>query len=167
MKVVIRDVAPPDYEAVMALNQQGIPQVNLLTAESVQWFAQNAAWFRVAVWQGNLEGVLIAVTADCGYQSQYFKWFAERYADFLYIDRVVVAEWARGQRIAWRLLEDVEQQARDLSLPLVSDVYSRPPNEISLVLHKRFGFRLVGHHWVADETKEVAKFEKLLEDKHG
>jgi len=167
MKVVIRDVTTADYGAVSALNQQGLPQVNQLPVESVRWFAQNAACFRVAEMQGKLVGVLIAVTATCGYQSQYFLWFAERYAEFLYIDRIVVAEQARGQRIAWQLYEDVERCARKLSLPWVADVYSNPPNDVSLTFHKRFGFCRVGRQWVENNTKEVAKFEKPLDGSAG
>ncbi len=160
MEIVIRDVDAADYLAVMALNQQGIPQVNGLTLESVRWFARNAVYFRVAEAQEKLAGFLIAITADCDYPSQYFQWFTERYTRFLYIDRVVVAEWARGQRIAWRLYKDVERRAHELILPLVTDVYSNPANDISLTFHKNYGFRIVGNQWVENGTKEVAKFEK-------
>ncbi len=160
MEIVIRDVDAVDYSAVMALNQQGIPQVNRLTLETVRWFARNAVYFRVAEAQEKLTGFLIAITADCSYQSQYFQWFTERYTRFLYIDRVVVAEWARGQRVAWKLYKDVEQRAQELSLPLVTDVYSNPANDISLMFHKNYGFRIVGNQWVENGTKEVAKFEK-------
>jgi predicted GNAT superfamily acetyltransferase len=158
--IQIREVTDDDFPQILKLNQGAVPQVNAVDLDALRWFEQEAAYFRVAKAGGGLAGFLIAVAHDSGYASKYFRWFCERYDRFIYVDRVVVAESARGKRIAWRLFEDVERVAGERACPLVSDVYSRPPNQISLAFHDKYGFLTVGAQQVDDGAREVAKFLK-------
>lgn len=158
MEIQIRTFTEDDLADILALNQGALLQVSPLDSQGIKWFAETAAYFRVAESKGKIAGFLIAVAHNSDYQSIYFQWFCERYPTFLYIDRVIVAEWARGKRVAWRLFEDVERFAASSGYPLTSDVYSRPPNEISLAFHQKYGFELVGTQPVEGEAKEVAKF---------
>jgi predicted GNAT superfamily acetyltransferase len=127
----------------------------------LEWFSEKAAYFQVIEADGRMAGFLIAVAHDSGYESQYFQWFRDRYERFLYIDRVIVAPWAKRRRLAWLMVEKVDQFAREKDIPLVSDVYSHPPNEPSLAFHRKFGFEQVGVQRVAGGTKKVAKFLKM------
>ena len=158
MRIRIRDVTVDDFPEILKLNQSALPQVSPVDMDALRWFEQKAAYFRIAQADGRLIGFLIAVTQDSGYPSKYFRWFCDRYDRFLYIDRVIVAEWARGKRVAWRLFEDVERFALERSYPLASDVYSHPPNQISLSLHDRYGFQRVGLQQVDGGAREVTKF---------
>jgi len=158
--IQIRAVTDGDLPEILRLNQQAVPQVSPVGRDALRWFEQRAAYFRVAEADVNLAGFLIAVAHDSGYPSKYFNWFCDRYDRFLYTDRVIVAEWARGKRVAWRLFEDVERFASERSYPLASDVYSHPPNQISLTFHDRYGFQRVGTQQVDGGAKEVAKFMK-------
>lgn len=162
MNIQIRNVTVGDLSEILKLNQHAVPHVSPMDMDTLRWFEQNATYFRIAQADGSLIGFLIAVTQDSGYPSKYFRWFCDRYDRFLYIDRVIVAEWARGKRVAWRLYEDVERFASDRSYPLTSDVYSRPPNEISLTFHDRYGFQRVGSQQIDGGAKEVAKFIKEI-----
>ncbi|MBS1251048.1 MAG: hypothetical protein MAG451_00077 [Anaerolineales bacterium] len=160
MNVHIRNATREDFPEVLSLNEQALPQVNKLDLPKLTWCAHSAAYFRVAEANGKVAGTLIAIAHDSGYKSEYLQWFRERHSDFIYIDRVIVAEWARRKRIAWRLYEDLEQCASETSCALTADVYSNPPNDISLSFHRKYGFRLVGKQLVENGTREVAKFLK-------
>jgi predicted GNAT superfamily acetyltransferase len=160
VNIRIRDVTDDDFPVILKLNQAAVPQVNAVDTDALRWFEQEATYFRVAEAGGHLVGFLIAVAHDSGYASKYFGWFCDRYDRFVYVDRVIVAESARGKRIAWNLFEDVERVAGERGYLLVSDVYSRPPNQISLSFHDKYGFQRVGSQQVDDGAREVAKFLK-------
>jgi predicted GNAT superfamily acetyltransferase len=160
MEIQVRPFTEDDLADILALNLGALSQVSPLDSQGIKWFAETTAYFRVAESKGKVAGFLIAVDHDSNYQSIYFQWFNERYPAFLYIDRVIVAEWARGKRVAWRLFEDVERFAASSGYPLTSDAYSRPPNEISLAFHQKYGFELVGTQSVEGGAKEVTKFYK-------
>ena len=148
VNIQIRDVAVDDFPEILKLNQGALPQVSPMDLDALGWFEQKAAYFRVAEADGNLVGFLIAVAHDGGYPSKFFGWFCSRYDKFIYVDRVIVTESARGKRVAWRLFEDVERAAAERAFLLASDVYSRPPNQISLSFHDKYGFRRVGSQWL-------------------
>lgn len=160
MHIEIRDVARDDFSEILNLNKHAIPQVNHVDEDKLDWFMQVAPYFRVAVADDKVAGFLIAIAEDCTYPSQYFQWFCDRYDRFIYVDRIIVADWARGKRIGWRLYEDLEQFAISYAYPLTADVYCQPPNEISLTFHEKYGFEVVGTQSVENETKEVTKFLK-------
>ncbi len=70
---------------------------------------------------------------------------AQRYDDFLYVDRVVVAPEFRGRKFADRFYDDLESFARDRGVSRITcEVNAEPPNPVSLRFHERRGFREVG-----------------------
>jgi len=95
--------------------------------------------------------VVLSDTAD--YDSDFYRWFTERYENFLYIDRIVVADWARGQGIAKQLYQTIEQVAQAKQMAIVADVYSEPPNIASLHLHLKMGFQSVGAQYFPIEIR--------------
>ena len=160
MELQIRDVDHQILSEVLNLNEQAVPAVNSLEMETIAWFAQTATYFRVAEIADHLAGFLIAIAPDTDYPSHYFAWFCQHYTKFFYIDRVVVADWARRRGVGWALYEDIEQYAGESSYSLAADVYSQPPNDISLAFHRRYGFEKVGSQLVEQDGKTVVKFLK-------
>jgi len=160
MALHLRDVSAGDLPAILELNEQAIPYVNHLDLAEMQWFAEVAAYFRIAECNGSLAGLLIAITPETDYPSQYFAWFCQRYTQFIYVDRIVVAGWARRRGVARALYRDVERYAYEQSYLLTVDVYSQPPNDISLAFHRNYGFEEIGSQEVEHGTKIAAKFLK-------
>lgn len=160
MNLLIRDVTGNDLAEVLRLNEAAVPYVNNVDPAKMAWFSQAAAYFRVAESEGKVAGFLIAIAAGTDYPSQYFDWFCQRYTNFIYIDRIVIAEWAQRQGVGFALYRDLEQYAFALAWILASDVYSDPPNEVSLAFHARYGFAEVGRQSVENGTKVVTKFLK-------
>ncbi len=160
MNLLIRDVTGNDLAEVLRLNEAAIPYVNSVDPTKMVWFSQAAAYFRVAEIEERVAGFLIAIAAGTDYPSQYFDWFCQRYTNFIYIDRIVIAKWAQRQGVGFALYRNLEQYAFASAWILASDVYSDPPNEVSLAFHARYGFAEVGRQLVENGTKVVTKFLK-------
>jgi hypothetical protein len=87
------------------------------------------------------------------YDGTNFAWFGERYDDFLYVDRVVVAPDFRGLKLADRFYDDLEAFARARGVSRITcEVNAEPPNPVSLRFHERRGFREVGQVPYAGKT---------------
>ena len=83
----------------------------------------------------------MAIRSDAVRDSVNFLWFKERYANFIYVDRVVVAADARRMGVASRLYDDVEDHARASDAPLITcEINLRPPNPDSIAFHDRHDF---------------------------
>lgn len=94
-----------------------------------------------------LAGFCLVLGPDADYGSVNYGWFAARYHDFIYLDRVVVVpeQWGRG--IGRSLYEEVERLAAErhpAATKFTLEVNLRPRNEASLRFHHRLGFREVG-----------------------
>jgi predicted GNAT superfamily acetyltransferase len=154
----LRDVAPGDLPRVHELNQAAQPHVNGVPPERIAWFAEVADYFRVAETDGVVAGFLIAVRPDSPYDCENLAWFRARHADFLYIDRVVVAEEARGLGLGRRLYDDLSGFAARSARRLACEVNLRPRNDGSLRFHAALGFRAVG----TQDTEGGAKTVQLM-----
>lgn len=153
----IRTVGAGDLARVEVLNAAAIPHVNGIPWDLFERFRRQAAYFRVAEREAEILGFLVALTPEAEYHSPNFRWFQERYESFLYIDRIVVDEGARGSGLGTLFYRDLEEVARERGIPrLTCEVNLRPPNEGSMRFHERFGFEVVGRQETEDGAKEVA-----------
>jgi uncharacterized protein len=107
---------------------------------------------------------LIALDHTAPYQNPNFAWFKSTYQTFVYIDRVIVAESARGQGIARLLYEDLFAAAHNAGVPqIVCEVNSKPPNPASDAFHLAMGFEKVGQAVLYNGAKTVNYFAKNLD----
>ncbi len=142
--VRIRDVTDADLAAVLAINERSIPAMNSLTHERLRWFVRQAVYFRVAVAGQEIAGFLICLAPDAPYGSANFRWFSQRYDDFLYVDRVAVSASYRRRGVADALYRDAAASVGRPYRLLAAEVNLRPPNDGSLRFHERLGFEPVG-----------------------
>jgi predicted GNAT superfamily acetyltransferase len=152
-----------DAKLLLEINNAAVPSVNELTLTKAEWKIAHLVTPGLALLDGKPAGVVAVFGDDSGYDSDYFRWFSARYENFLYIDRVIVADWARGQGVARALYEAVDRVAQERRLAIVADVYSQPPNEPSLALHRALGYQEVGSQYFPDIRKLCAKFMKYAE----
>ena len=90
-------------------------------------------------------GFLITFIPTSSYDSPNFVWFVERMANFVYVDRIVVAAHAREQGLARRFYEGLFASAQAEGYEqVVCEVNSDPPNPISDQFHAALGFTPVG-----------------------
>jgi predicted GNAT superfamily acetyltransferase len=144
---VIRDARPADFPAIVALNAHSEQYLSPMSAARLAQLHAWAAYHRVAQIDGEVVAFLLAFREGADYDSPNYRWFKERYAPFVYIDRVAVAGLHRRKGLAAALYEDVFAFARQYGVATVTCEFDvEPLNEISRRFHAGFGFREVGTH---------------------
>lgn len=158
--VVLRPLTPQDHAFVLALNEADVALLSPLDEVSLRALQARADRCDVVEVDGQRAGFLVTVPPGTDYASENYRWHGERFgADFLYLDRVVLAPAFRGRGLAGAVYDQVEDDARPRDR-LVLEVNLDPPNEPSLRFHARRGFVEVGHrgepgHVVALLAKEL------------
>jgi predicted GNAT superfamily acetyltransferase len=157
----ILDIEQSDFDDVLALNDESIPHVNQIGIEELRWFCDNAAFVRVASIDGRFAGFLIGLRPETEYASENYRWFCENYDDFAYVDRIAVSKWARRRGVAESLYAAFASSQPDAPV-MTCEVNIRPPNDASMLYHKRLGFFQIGSQETGGGEKEVALLEKVL-----
>jgi predicted GNAT superfamily acetyltransferase len=153
----IRDARAADFDPILALNEASVSLLSPLSPERLTDLHAQAALHRVVEREGEVIGFLLAFREGAAYDSPNYRWFAERYPRFLYVDRVVVADAARGHGVGALLYRDMFEFAAASAAGLVTCEFDvDPPNPASERFHARFGFHEVGRQWVADGRKQVS-----------
>lgn len=129
--------------AVLALNAREEEATSPLDAARL---ARLVAAARHAVAVTGPEGVaafLLGFGPGADYDSPNYRWIARHLSSFAYIDRVVVAPFARGRGLARALYADFAASCPDLG-PLACEVNLVPPNPGSDAFHAALGFVEIG-----------------------
>jgi len=151
MSIIIRDVREHELDLVLALNNAAGPGILPMDSAKLRFFWEHADYFRVAEKDGLMAGFLVALSHQAPHDSSNFLWFRERYPEFLYVDRIVVASSRRGAGVGRVFYGDV-QSFSEVRVPrLCAEVFLEGSNHPALLFHGSFGFREVGQH-VMDET---------------
>jgi predicted GNAT superfamily acetyltransferase len=162
MSIVIRDVREHELDQVLALNNAAGPGILPMDAGKLRFFWENADYFRVAEQDGLLAGFLVAVGQDAPHDSPNFLWFRERYPEFLYIDRIVIASTRRGAGAGRVFYGDVQSFAEVRVPRLCAEVFLEGSNHPALLFHGSFGFREVGQHVMPGPALRASMLVKEL-----
>jgi predicted GNAT superfamily acetyltransferase len=155
-KIKIRNVRRDDLKHLLELNQSNLPHVGSITHSDMERLHSQAIYFRVAEFNGQTAGFLIAFDPEADYTSLNFLWFKKRYPAFVYIDRIIITDAARRKGMAYSLYRDLEHFAAERKIPIMACEYNlRPKNDISRQFHQRYGFNEVG-------TQETENGEKTV-----
>src|SRR3546814_20367691 len=95
MSSLIRDVSEHELDALLTLNNAASRRILPMDRDQLAFFFECAAYFRVAVIDGALAGFLIALTEDANHESDNFNGFKQRFARFLYLDRLMIPKSQR------------------------------------------------------------------------
>lgn len=158
--MIIRPVTEEDFGGIIRINTEAEQFLNSqasLTVSELRRLSAIAAYFKVACLDDVVAGFLVAVRSDIAHDDPNFRWFAARYPEFLYIDRIIVDARARGRGVGRALYTDLFTAARELgATTLACEIDCDPPNHASTKFHAGFGFREVGRHEVDDGKKTVS-----------
>ena len=146
MSIVIRDVREHELDSVLALNNNAGSAILPLDNARLRHFYEHAEYFRVAERDGNLAGFLVGFGSASRHDSSNFAWFRERYPDFFYIDRIVVASRRRGGGVGRAFYADVQSYAELRYPQLACEVFMAHDAAAALLFHGSFGFREVGQN---------------------
>jgi predicted GNAT superfamily acetyltransferase len=162
MTIAIRDVREHELDSVLALNNAAGTTILALDAARIRWFYDNAEYFRVAEASGHLAGFLIALGPQVDYDSPNYRWFAEHYPEFLYIDRIVVAKPYRGLGLGRIFYADVTSFAEVRCPVLACEVFLEPRDDVSVLFHGTYGFHEVGQQLMPVVNRRVSLLAKDL-----
>lgn len=119
--------------------------------------AQMSSYRKVAVADGRVAAFLLAMREAAPYLNDNYAWFAARFPQFIYVDRIVVGAEFAGMKIGSRLYDDLFGYARSQGIKAITCEYNlQPPNPASQRFHEKFGFKELGRQWVAHGTKLVS-----------
>lgn len=145
--MLIRDYRPSDLEAVHTINEAEVPAVGSVTPDQLAHIAAESSVALVAEIDGTVAGFCLVLAPGADYGSTNYAWFAERYDEFVYLDRVAISPSFQRRGLGRALYAEVERvvperypAARDFLL----EVNLRPRNDQSLAFHAGLGFVEVG-----------------------
>lgn len=150
MAIVTRDVCDSDLPSVLALNNSAGPGIIPIDPQRLLKLFEVARYFRVSEVDGQLAGFLIGLTREADYDSPNFHWFREHYEEFVYIDRVVVADAYRRHGIGRVLYADVLSFAELRTPWLTCEVFVDPRDDVALVFFGTQGFEEAGTQRLAN-----------------
>ena len=144
LSVDIRPWTEGDLATLLAMNNASVPAVSGLNASELQRLLEQSSPTLVAVVNSQAVGFVECLGPGLEYTSENYRWFSARYPSFAYVDRVVVAEHHRGQRVGQALYEALDHRAPADVPVILCEVNLDPPNPGSLRFHARLGFEEVG-----------------------
>lgn len=138
----LRPIGAGDHAWVLALNTIFETEISPLTEESLRALLDTAFMARAVAAKS---GFMLAMDERASYESANYLWFKRRYPRFVYVDRVVIADHARGRGLADALYGVLIEKARAAGQSrIVCEVNFQPPNPASDAFRARMGFREVG-----------------------
>jgi predicted GNAT superfamily acetyltransferase len=146
---------PADYPSILALNQTALPAVSPLNEPDLIDLHQQSVQLTVARAGDEMAGFMLILKEGANYGSPNYRYFADRYDVFHYVDRIVVNADFRRQGVGATLYRSLFEAATDA--PRVTcEVNVRPPNPGSLAFHESLGFVVVGEQDTDGGKKRVA-----------
>lgn len=161
MPVLVRPLEDVDLDAAVRLNNAAVPAVPVVDRPAMSELVVLASFAVVAEeTPGAPLGLLLGMDPGLDYDSENYRWFSGRGDDFLYVDRIVVDEHARGAGIGQHLYAAAFARARQAGRARVAcEVNLRPENPGSLRFHERLGFERVGEQETKGGSVRVALLE--------
>lgn len=162
LPVELSAVTDADLDELVALNQANVPHVGALDRSRLERIVEECSLALAArdphgSPAGRLVGMVLVLGPGAAYDSPNYRWFAERYPAFRYVDRIAVAEGGVRRGLGRRLYRAVFDHARAAGAPVVcAEVNLDPPNPVSVGFHTALGFAEVGQQDTYDGTVRVS-----------
>jgi len=152
-----RSAIPADFEAILALNEESVHFLSPLDRERLVALHAESALHRVLLRDDAIVAFILAFREGAAYDSVNYRWFAQRYPSFLYIDRVVVSQSLQAGGAGTLLYRDAFNFAAAAAVPILACEFDvAPPNPVSEKFHAKFGFREVGRQTAGQGKKMVS-----------
>jgi hypothetical protein len=139
----IRAYRPDDLEVVHTINEAEVPAVGSVRPDELAHIAAESSIALVAELDGQVAGFCLVLPPGADYGSSNYAWFAERYDDFVYLDRVAISPAFQRRGVGRALYAEVERlvpDRRPSARHFLLEVNLRPRNDRSLAFHAGLGF---------------------------
>jgi len=131
---------------VLELNEANVPAVGSLDLERLAAIVAESPIALVVEIDDTIVGFCLVLGADAAYDSVNYRWFAERFDDHMYLDRVAFDAGYQGCGLGTLVYAEVDRLLNSFEgvKRLTLEINVDPPNEQSLAFHSRQGFVEVG-----------------------
>lgn len=154
---LIRQAQVSDFPRILNINATEEDKTSRIDLARLTQLDLWSGYHRVAVVDDEVIGFLLVMTEASDYDGGNFRWFAERYRCFLYVDRIVIDRTAARRGIGSALYGDLLHFAKTLACStLCCEINVSPPNPVSHAFHARFGFKEVGRSAEVGASKVVS-----------
>ena len=145
-----------DLPRVVVLNQDALPAVSSIELNDMIYFLEIADYFRVIKIKNNIAGFLIALTPGKDYHSPNYKWFEQKYSQFMYVDRIVIDPSFQSRGLGQAFYDDLKRLSQLYTPIITCEVNLKPKNEGSLLFHRKYGFEQMWTQKIEGGKKEVS-----------
>lgn len=149
--LTLRPITEADHGFVLKLNEESVHFLAPMDEAHLRLLVGWATSAEIAERNGEPVGFVLLFGSGTGYDGVNYAWFADRYEDFLYLDRIVVSSAHRRCGIASAIYDLVERR----HTRIVLEVNTVPPNLASLEFHHGRGYQPVGERGSDDGTYVV------------
>ncbi len=155
--LLLRQARVSDFPRILNINATEEDKTSRIDLARITQLDLWSDYHRVAVMEDEVIGFLLVMTEASDYDGENFRWFAERYSCFLYVDRIVIDPTSARRGIGSALYCDLIQFAETHAYStLCCEINVSPPNPVSHAFHARFGFKEVGRSAEAGASKVVS-----------
>ena len=102
--MLLRPLSAADSEALWSINEEGLPGVGKVSQTELANLVDLAELALGAFHEEQLVGFVICLPPGTAFSSLNYGWFNARYDEFVYVDRVAVAQAFRGRQVGTALL---------------------------------------------------------------
>ena len=154
----LRPIEPADHADVLAINEEFVELLAPLSQERLDLIL---GWSdrALVIDHDGFAGFVITLRSGTTYDSVNYRWFAERYDDFYYLDRVVLSPRVRRLGFGSQVYDALEARAREVAPRMCLEVNADPPNVPSLEFHEGRGFREVAQIGEAGKLNSLRMLE--------
>lgn len=152
MTDLLRPITSDDHAWVLDLNERNVEVLSPMDQPRLEALLRWADAAQVIQHRGERAGFVLTFAPGSDYDSAYYRWFAERFDDFRYLDRIVLDEPYRRLGLGAATYTELEEPLGDV--PLLLEVNVDPPNEASLAFHAGRGYVEVSR--LGEPGKQVA-----------
>lgn len=156
----IRQAKKEDLPAVLDMNEASVPHVTSEDLSEMDYYLDKAIPFLIIEEDGEPAGFMIVLQKGLEYESLNYTFFCNNYDDFDYVDRIVISEKFRGQKLGTALYQHLAKNSEQKLI--TCEVNLKPPNPDSLGFHKALGFKKVAEQATEGGKKRVALMVKKL-----
>ena len=161
--VTIRRYTPSDLAALHAINQASTPGVSSETqADLGKWIGLSTCLVAEDADGTPLGSLTLIEAGTLDYPSANLRWCEANCEDFIYVDRIAVAETARGQKVGEALYAAAFEAYASKAGQITCEVNRQPPNPGSQRFHERLGFVQIGSNIFVPGEKEVIYYARPL-----
>ena len=143
--VALRSATLDDTAAIVALNDAVVAVTSPMDAARFRALHAVSTYCTVVERGSQVIGFILAMQNGAAYDNGNFDGFADRLTRFVYIDRVVIGDAARGLGLGTTLYDHLATQARRRgSLIMAAEIDLVPANPGSIAFHRKYGFVELG-----------------------